>query len=145
MKSETERGASLGTPRKPFWPLAFGTALALRVVLGAVPAHATSFPVVAPGDPIAGIFTLDPTTPLDPPFPPPGFFDWSNPGTMAVALGGQILAAPIDTVFREGPPCCGLPSGFVGGGTVNGEPAPFLEMILGLVDNTGSTSISHRL
>jgi hypothetical protein len=131
-----------------FVTVGFGTALVLRVILGAVPADATTFPVVAPGDPFSGLFTLNPNTPLDPPFPPPGFFDWSNPGTMAVALGGFILAAPIDTVFREGPLCCGITApiweaiaGAEGGGTVNGETVPFLEMTLGLVDNTGSTSL----
>jgi hypothetical protein len=46
--------------------LAFGTALALRVVLGAVPADATTLPVVAPGDPISGLLAIDPTTPPDP-------------------------------------------------------------------------------
>jgi hypothetical protein len=85
---------SPGTRRKPFgacvpanedamfhWimtravTVAFGIALALRVILGTVPADATTFPVVAPGDPMSGIFTLNPNTPLNPPFPPPGFFD----------------------------------------------------------------------
>ena len=139
MKSETERCRWRAT--KALWRLcvpraiavAFGTALALRALLGAVPADATTFPVVAPGDPISGIFTLDPSTPLDPHFSvPPLILIWSSPGTMAVALGGQILAAPIDTVFREIAPCCGNPltvweaiAGAEGGGTVNGEAAPF--------------------
>jgi hypothetical protein len=129
--------------------LAFGTALALRVVFGAVPADATTLPVVAPGDPIAGLFTLDPSTPCGPASgcQPPLLFSWEDPGTMAVALGGQMFAAPIGVVAR----CigfCDLPlwqfaaGGTASGeGTVNGEAVPYLVMTLLLVDNTGSTSI----
>jgi hypothetical protein len=43
--------------------VAFGATLALRVVLGTVPADATTLPVVAPGDPISGLLAIDPTTP----------------------------------------------------------------------------------
>jgi hypothetical protein len=63
---------------------------------------------------------------------------------MAVAIGGQILAAPIDQVFRLPQQVGSLwfaLAGAEGGGTVNGKPAPFLEMELALPDNTGSTSI----
>ena len=68
MKSETERRRwhatkallRLCVPRAV--TLTFRTALALRVVLGSVPADATTFPVVAPGDPVSGLFTLDSNT-----------------------------------------------------------------------------------
>jgi hypothetical protein len=154
MKSEIERrrhsarNESLLTHVSQGWAravrVAFGTALAIRVVLGTVPAHATTFPVVALGDPISGIFTLDPNTPLSSFARPPSLFTWENPGTMAVALGGQILAAPID-VFREFPPVSLTPFWESGTnpseGSVNSEAVPLLVMVLSLPDNTGSTSI----
>jgi hypothetical protein len=126
---------------------AFGTALALRVVLGAVPADATSFPVVAPGDPFSGILTLDPSTPCGPAFgcQPPHLFHWDDPGTMAVALGGQIFVAPITAVVRCTGGFCDLPAWQAltdtTGGTINSEAVPYLILSLFLVDNTGSTSI----
>jgi hypothetical protein len=117
---------------------AFGIALAIKVVLGAVPADATTFPVVAPGDPISGSFTLDPSTPLSVSSSTPNqVFQWNHPGTMAVTLGGQILAVPIEAVDRFLPPTVSAPSwsSIAGpeGGTVSGEPAPFLEMFLGFL------------
>jgi hypothetical protein len=158
MKSETERGHRPARDESPFGAcvprvisvsimtravtVAFGTALALRVVLGAVPAHATSFPVVAPGDPISGIFTIDPSTPLDSRSRPPGLFVWADPGTVAVALGGQILAAPITVVVRS-VTFSDLPNWqfTTNAGTVDGDAVPFLSITPQLVDNTGSTSI----
>jgi hypothetical protein len=139
----------------PAVTVAFGTALALRVVLGTVPANATSLPVVAPGDPISGFFTLDPDTPLQPGDPghtfPPGVFVWSNPGTMAVVLGGHILAAPIGPVFRFSPPFVtdnsweavagGVGTMNSGTRTIDGQPVLNLVMTLSLTDNTSSTSI----
>jgi hypothetical protein len=126
--------------------VAFGATLALRVVLGTVPADATTFPVVAPGDPIAGIFTLDPSTPLAPNSLPPSNFTYLNPGTMAVAVGGQIFAAPIDAVFVILPPLNPIPAWLAeltdtNQGTVNGEAVPFLFSVLGLVNSTNSTSV----
>jgi hypothetical protein len=152
MKTETERRRWHTTKaflrlcdmgRAPTITVAFGTALALRVVLGAVPAHATTFPVVDRGDPISGLFTLDPNTPNssnNPLFPL-----WQNPGTMAVALGGQILTSPIQVVFRENPPLAVIPfwgaDTGTGGGTVNSEPVALLDMSLILLGTTGSTSL----
>jgi hypothetical protein len=129
--------------------VAFGTAVALRVVLGAVPADATTLPVVAPGDPFSGILTLDPSTPCGPPSgcqPPHHIFQWEDPGTMAVALGGQIFVASIGAVSRSDTAFSDLWQFGAGGtsageGTVNGEAVPFLTMALLIVDNTGSTSI----
>jgi hypothetical protein len=117
--------------------VAFGTALALRVVLGAVPADATTLPVVAPGDPISGSLAIDPTT------PPAGPQHWHNPGAMAAVLGGQIIDVPIAQVFRA-------EEGFafpiwiaIGdeGGTLNGEAIGRVGMQLNLLDPTGSTSV----
>jgi hypothetical protein len=125
--------------------VAFGTALALRVVLGAVPAEATTLPVVAPGDPIAGLFTLDPSTPLSPFTNPPSVYSWSaSLGTMVVALAGHIFASQITLVFRENPPL--VPAPFLPfwqldtalTGTVDGEAVPRLTMQLDIEDHTGS-------
>ena len=115
--------------------LAFGTALALRVVLGTVPADATTFPVVAPGDPISGLFTLDPNTPviLGSGSITGQFFDYLDPGTMAIALGGQIFAAQISAAFVELPPLAtqALWEATTGpDGTVNGEAVHLLVMTL---------------
>jgi hypothetical protein len=177
MKSETERGHRPARDENPFGAcvptvekaddckrrtvmsasimtravtVAFGTALALKVVLGAVPAYATTLPVVAPGDPFSGIFTLDPNTPCGPAFGcmPPLQFRWDDPGSMAVALGGQIFAEPLGVVTRAFPPISGFPdlahwqtvTGSTNG-TINGEALPYLIMTLLIVDNTGSTSI----
>jgi hypothetical protein len=49
MRTETEHGH----PTRAV-AVAFGAALALRVFLGAIPAYAVSFPVVAPGRPSLG-------------------------------------------------------------------------------------------
>jgi hypothetical protein len=83
--------------------VAFGSALALRVVFGAVPADATTLPVLAPGDPISGVITLDPSTPLSSFSRPPLTFDWRDPGSMAVTLGGQIFAEPLVIAARASP------------------------------------------
>jgi hypothetical protein len=127
--------------------VAFGAALALRVVFGAVPADAITLPVVAPGDPISGILTIDPNTPLEPPHNQPLILVWRDPGSMAVALGGQIFATPLGVVARAFPPISGSldlahwQTGGVGTGTINGEALPYLSITLLLADNTGSTSI----
>jgi hypothetical protein len=127
--------------------VAFGTALALRVVFGTVPADATTFPVVAPGDPFSGILTLDPSTPCGPASgcQPPFFFEWQDPGAIAIALGGQIFAAPIERVDRSVPFFSELPlwqeDNPHNRGTINGEAVGFLYINLLLVDITGSTSI----
>jgi len=117
--------------------MAFVTAIAIKVVLGTVPAGATTFPVVAPGDPISGSFTLDPSTPLSSFTIPNQLFDWLNPGTISVTLGGQILAAPIQVAFRQLPPLSPVPfwEAIAGpqGGTVNGEAVPFLEIVFSLL------------
>jgi hypothetical protein len=154
MKSETERGhwRVMKAPHRTMAraiTIAFGIGLALRVVLGTIPAHATTLPVVAPGDPISGIFTLDPNTPLSSFTIPPVLFDWLNPGTIAVAMGGKIFAAQIDVVFRAFPPLLNLTVPIWQAsnsspleGTVNGEAVPFLSWQMALQDNTGSGSTS---
>jgi hypothetical protein len=58
-----KRGVVAARYRARAVAVALGTALVLRVVVGTVPANATSFPIVAPGDPISGLFTIDPSTP----------------------------------------------------------------------------------
>jgi hypothetical protein len=128
--------------------VAFGSALALRVVFGAVPADATTLPVLAPGDPISGVITLDPSTPLSSFSRPPLTFDWRDPGSMAVTLGGQIFAEPLVIAARAFPPISGFPDlahwqtqTFGRIGTINGEALPHLVMTLLIVDNSGSTSI----
>jgi hypothetical protein len=131
--------------------VAFGTALGLRVVLGAVPAHAVSFPVVALGDPISGLFTIDPSTPLSPTCTffcelPPPILNWSDAGTMAIALGGKILAAPIDEVKRRLAPNELFWDAISGAspfeGTVNSEAVGTLQIDLRILDQTGSGSTS---
>ena len=133
---------SSATLRQWFRPrtvtVAFGTALAIRVVLGAVPADATTFPVVAPGDPITGSFTLDPSTPLSPGELPNQLFDWLNPGAMTVNIGGDTFAGPISSVIVSVPPMFGLPFSFWQAdtgpaGTFNGDslgPSGFVIMLL---------------
>jgi hypothetical protein len=124
--------------------VAFGIALALRMVLGAVPADATTLPVVAPGDPISGLLAIDPTTPPATGITPPNQL-WLHPGAMEVALGGQIINSPISFVDRLSDPVFG-PFPIWGavmqdGGTLNGEAIGRVGMQLNLVDTTGSTSI----
>jgi hypothetical protein len=122
--------------------VAFGTALAIRAVLGTLPANAATFPVVAPGDPVAGIFTLDPSTPLTV-LTPGQAFEWSNPGTIALTLGGRIFAAQISYVANFLPPNSLVPFWQVitDDGTVNGEAVPTLIMTFGLANPTGSVSL----
>jgi hypothetical protein len=164
MKSETGRGHWHATKallrlrdmsRACVITVAVATALGLRVVLGAVPAHAVSFPVVAPGDPVSGLFTIDPNTPLTPLCTgvpghegcsqPPLTFNYADAGTMAVALGGKILAAPIVNVQRNFEPPFSNPTtpywdAFTVGGTVNSEPVDLLQMDL-RIQRSVSTSI----
>jgi hypothetical protein len=146
---------------KALWPLcamararaitvAFGSALTLRVVFGAVPAGATTLPVVAPGDPFSGVLTIDPNAPpVNFLTHPPLQFGWSD-GSMAVTLGGQTFAAPLTVVARAFPPISGFPDlahwqtqngNTLSGGTLNSEALPYLSLTLLLVDNSGSTSI----
>jgi hypothetical protein len=63
---------------------------------------------------------------------------------MAVALGGQIIDAPIAEVFRTPEPGFAFPIWVAlvdGGGTLNGDAIGRVGMQLNLVDTTGSTSI----
>jgi hypothetical protein len=151
MKSETEH--AMEAP----WRLmargiavALGTTLALSVVLWSVPANATTFPVVAPGDPISGSFTIDPSTPLNPLSTPGSELRWDDAGTMAVTVGGQIFAAPVDAVFRLFPPLSlpNPPNWFALAGTspfegtVDSVTVEHLLMDLRIFDNTGSGSTS---
>jgi hypothetical protein len=121
--------------------VAFGTALVLRVILGAVPADATTFPIVAPGDPVTGLFTLDPSTPSSV-LIPNQIFEWVNPGSIALAVGGRIYAAQISYVAVFLPPYSLSPFWQIETdyGTVNGVAVPLLVMSLGLAN--GSSSIS---
>jgi hypothetical protein len=126
--------------------VAFGTALALRVVLGAVPADATTLPVVAPGDPFSGILTLDPSTPLSSFSRPPTQLRWEDPGTIAVALGGQIFAAPLNAVSRVLFPFVvdgtnWQTSTGASGGTVNNEAVPNFGITLFLGNTANVASI----
>jgi hypothetical protein len=111
--------------------------------LGTVPGEATPFPVVALGDPVSGIFTLNPNTPLSNFSFGDVFFDWLDPGTIAVALGGQIFAAPIAAAFIELPPVSLSPVWEMTTdsrrGTINNEAVQNLFMVLAL---PGSTNIS---
>jgi hypothetical protein len=140
MKSEIERRRQHVMTRAV--TVAFGTALALRMALGAAPADATTLPVVAPGDPISGSLTIDPTTPLDP-SAPPNVLRWFAPGTMAIALGGQIVDIPIGVVFIASEPGVGPVWVAAGeqGGTLNGEAIRRIGTQLNVLDTTGSTSI----
>jgi hypothetical protein len=135
----------LGSGRTRAIAIAFGTALALEA-LGTASANAATFPVVVPGDPISGLLTIDPNTPLNSFSQPPLLFSWSNPGSMAVAMGGQIFAAPIDVVFRENLPLSPLvpfweavTSQFEG--SVNSEAVPWMQMVLVVVDSMNSDSL----
>jgi hypothetical protein len=126
--------------------IAFGTAFALRVVLGAASADATKLPVVAPGDPISGLLAIDPTTPPDP-TAPPNVQRWFNPGAMTVALGGKIIDSPITVVVRLPEPGFAFPIwvAVVDGGTLNGEAIGRVGMQLNLVDTTAQPPFFHRL
>src|SRR5262245_20906951 len=108
--------------------VALGVTVALKVFLGAVPAHAVSFLVVAPGDPISGMLVLDPSTPL-----------WSCIRLSASSpfrtakdnARRQTFAAPIVAVFRSFPAVSEQPlwqAAALGTGTVNGEAVPYLSM-----------------
>jgi hypothetical protein len=150
MKGETQRGRRHRHATKALWRLcmpraiavAFGAALTLRVVLGAVPANATTFPVVAPGDPVSGIFTLDPSTPLTV-LIPNQIFQWVDPGSIALAIGGRIFAAQISYVANFLPPYSLSPFWQIitDHGTVNGEAVPLLVMNFALANPTGSISL----
>jgi hypothetical protein len=122
--------------------IAFGTALALRVVFGTVPADATTFPVVEPGDPIAGIFTLDPSTPLNV-LIPNQTFEWLDPGSIALTIGGRIFAAQISYVANFLPPYSLSPFWQIitDHGTVNGEAVPALIMDFALANASSSMSL----
>jgi hypothetical protein len=152
MKTETERGRrrrhATCVPRAI--TVAFGITLALRLVLGAVPADSTTLHYKSERVPISGSFTINPNAPpVNFLTNPPLEFGWSDPGSMAVEIGGQIFAAPLGIVARAFPPISGFPdlahwqieTGANTNGTVNGEAVPYLAMALLLVDNTGSTSI----
>ena len=74
-------------------------------ILAAVPAAATTLPMVAPGDPFDGSLTLNPNTPLSSGASQPPFsFFWEDPGNIAVTLGGEIFAAPIFFASHALPP-----------------------------------------
>ena len=109
---------------------------AMLLTAAAVPAKATTLPTVAAGDPVAGIFTLDPSTPLLV-LSSGGFFDWLNRGSIALVIGGRMFAAPIDNVLAR-------PLSFwalnTGQGTVDGEPIT-LSMNLSVSNPSGSISL----
>ena len=119
----------------------FGVIVALALSASAVPVKATTLPTVTVGDPVAGLFTLDLSTPLQ--VANPGLvFVWSDPGNIALAIGGRMFAAPIDSAVAFLPPYSSVPFWEIitNQGTIDGAPI-LLIMQFAVFNSSGSISL----